>query len=382
MVEAIAPLLDDGKVKLYCVPSFDRDSWTRGDLPLEERARRHGHYEWWVLTKLVPFVQADSHTHELMAAGASFGAYHSVNFCLKRSDLFPLAIGMSGVYDVSVQGGGERGEAVYFNNPMDYVANLHGDHLDWLRRQASVAPRLRPGAVGGHDRRARLDEALRRAARREGHPARGRPVGPRRPARLALVAAPARPPSAKVRRDERPRDRPVARHRGGLAGRVRGARLAARAGRRQRAAHRAHRQRAVRPALPPALLDRHRPARVVVRPAARVAEEGLADGRRLSAEQPVHVPGDGEALGVLRADAARHPRARDVADPAQGAAAEPALPADRRALQRAVRPRGDRRPHRLPALHEAVRRRPVGRRLARRARRRSSARATTSRASG
>ena len=138
MVEAIAPFLDDGRVKLYCTPSFDRDSWTRGDLTLEERARRHGHYEWWVLTKLVPFVQADAHTHELMAAGTSFGAYHSVNFCLKRSDLFPLAIGMSGVYDVSVQGGGERGEAVYFNNPMDYVMNLHGDHLDWLRRQASV----------------------------------------------------------------------------------------------------------------------------------------------------------------------------------------------------------------------------------------------------
>ncbi len=138
MVEAIAPLLDGGQVKLYCTPSFDRDSWTRGDLPLEERARRHGHYEWWVLTKLVPFVQADSHTHELMAAGTSFGAYHAVNFCLKRSDLFPLAIGMSGVYDVAVQGGGERGEAVYFNNPMDYVANLSGDHLDWLRRQASL----------------------------------------------------------------------------------------------------------------------------------------------------------------------------------------------------------------------------------------------------
>jgi esterase/lipase superfamily enzyme len=69
MVDAIASLLDEGKVKLYCVPSFDRESWTRRDLPLEERARRHGHYEWWLLTKLVPFVQADSHTHELLAAG-------------------------------------------------------------------------------------------------------------------------------------------------------------------------------------------------------------------------------------------------------------------------------------------------------------------------
>ena len=60
MVDAIAGLIDGGRVKLYCVPSFDRESWTRGDLPLEERARRHGHYEWWVLSRLVPFVQADS----------------------------------------------------------------------------------------------------------------------------------------------------------------------------------------------------------------------------------------------------------------------------------------------------------------------------------
>ena len=43
-------------------------------------------------------------------------------------------------------------------------------------------------------------------------------------------------------------------------------------------------------------------------------------------------------------------------------AGERALPADCRALQPPVRPRGDRREDRLPALHEAVRRRPVGRR--------------------
>jgi esterase/lipase superfamily enzyme len=138
MVGALAGLLDGGKVKLYCIPSFDRESWTRGDLPREERAQRHGHYEWWVLTRLVPFVQADSHSAELIATGASFGAFHAANFCLKRADLFPVAICMSGVYDVSIQGGGERGDAVYFNNPMDYVANLAGDHLGWLSAQASL----------------------------------------------------------------------------------------------------------------------------------------------------------------------------------------------------------------------------------------------------
>lgn len=138
MIEALSELLDGGRIKLYCLPSFDEESWTRGDLALEERARRHGHYEWWLLSRLVPFVQVDSHSHELIATGCSFGAYHAVNICLKRADLVPVAVGMSGVYDVSVQGGGERGEAVYFNNPMDYVANLEGGHLAWLREQATL----------------------------------------------------------------------------------------------------------------------------------------------------------------------------------------------------------------------------------------------------
>ena len=42
----------------------------------------------------------------MLATGCSFGAYHAANFALKRADLFPLAIGMSGVYDVSVAGRG------------------------------------------------------------------------------------------------------------------------------------------------------------------------------------------------------------------------------------------------------------------------------------
>ena len=84
----------------------------------------------------MPFVQADSSTHELIATGCSFGAYHAANFCLKRADLFPLAIGLSGVYDVAVQGGGERGDAVYFSNPMDYVAHL-------ARRPSRLAARGR-----------------------------------------------------------------------------------------------------------------------------------------------------------------------------------------------------------------------------------------------
>ena len=39
---------------------------------------------------------------------------------------------------MSVVGAGERGDAVYFNNPADYVASLGGQHLDWLRGRVNL----------------------------------------------------------------------------------------------------------------------------------------------------------------------------------------------------------------------------------------------------
>jgi esterase/lipase superfamily enzyme len=139
MIGAIGGLIEAGRVKVYCVPSFDEGSWRRHDLPLEDRARLHGGYERWIMERVCPFVDDDCGGFQNVAVtGSSFGAYHAANFALKRADLFPLAICMSGVYDVSVVGWGERAEAVYFNNPMDYVQHLHGDHLEWLRSRVSL----------------------------------------------------------------------------------------------------------------------------------------------------------------------------------------------------------------------------------------------------
>ncbi|HSC01949.1 MAG TPA: alpha/beta hydrolase-fold protein [Solirubrobacteraceae bacterium] len=140
MVAALSGLLGDGRVKLYCVDSFDHESWSNRDVPLEERARRHGVYEAWILDQVVPFVRHDcGGAAEVIACGASLGAFHAANFALKRADVFPLAICMSGTYDpASWNAWGERGDAAYFNNPMDYVAHLGGEHLGWLRSRLSM----------------------------------------------------------------------------------------------------------------------------------------------------------------------------------------------------------------------------------------------------
>ena len=138
MIDAIGGPIEEGQVKVYAVDSFDSGSWYREGLSLEERARLHGRYEDWILNQVVPFVLADSDAAEIMVTGVSFGAYHAANFALRHAHVFPLAICQSGVYDVSVVAGGERGDAAYFNNPFDSLANASGDHLDWLRSRLSL----------------------------------------------------------------------------------------------------------------------------------------------------------------------------------------------------------------------------------------------------
>ena len=152
MVDAVGDLVQAGRVKLFCVDSVDADTWSDRTLPIEERAARHGIYSRWLTDVLVPAVHADtSPGAELVTTGCSLGAYHALQFSLQRADLAPLAIGLSGNYDVTTwRAWGDRGDATYFANPTDYVPNLHGEHLDWLRSRLSVLLVVGQGAWETH----------------------------------------------------------------------------------------------------------------------------------------------------------------------------------------------------------------------------------------
>jgi esterase/lipase superfamily enzyme len=164
MIHAVAGLIEQGRVKVYCVDSWDSATWHDEWLPLEERARRHGAYEDWLTGHVAPWIHADCGGPQPIAVtGVSMGAFHAANLALRRADLFPLALCLSGIYDVARIGWGERGDAVYFNNPMDYVANLHGEHLDWLRAHAHLV--LVVGRGAWEDSTGALESTRQLAAR-------------------------------------------------------------------------------------------------------------------------------------------------------------------------------------------------------------------------
>ena len=139
MIHALAPLIDEGRLKVYCVDAWDGNTWSDDSVPIEERAQRHDLYERWVHDHVVPLIHDDcSGPIGIGVTGVSMGAYHAANFALRRADRFPLAVCLSGMYDPTRVAWGEPGDAVYFHNPTAYVGNLHGDHLDWLRSQVHL----------------------------------------------------------------------------------------------------------------------------------------------------------------------------------------------------------------------------------------------------
>lgn len=135
MVEVLAPLIDGGKLKLYCPESNVSQSWTDSDGDLRWRLHQHKAYEQFILNDLVPAIRHDCRQDDLRIAttGASLGAFYAANFALKFPETFHYALCLSGRYETTHFTGGYSDTDVYFNNPLAYVANLEGEHLDRVR---------------------------------------------------------------------------------------------------------------------------------------------------------------------------------------------------------------------------------------------------------
>lgn len=135
LLEAIRPLVDAGRIKLFCLSSFDNESWSASWLPIEDRARSHHAYEDWIIWRVLPFIRDHSGGRDDVATfGTSMGAFHAVNFALRHAHLFPRALAFSGNYDPwSWRGWGDPGPEAFATNPSRFVPALAEGHLHYLR---------------------------------------------------------------------------------------------------------------------------------------------------------------------------------------------------------------------------------------------------------
>ncbi|MEM6453632.1 MAG: alpha/beta hydrolase-fold protein [Acidobacteriota bacterium] len=141
MVEALRPLIDGGRIKLYCPESNVAEAWTRRETDPRWRIQRHQRYEHFVLATLAPAIRRDCGGNmalPLAVVGASLGGFYAANFALKAPETFTYALCLSGRYEMTHFTGGFNNLDVYFNNPLAYVANLSGESLARVQQNAHL----------------------------------------------------------------------------------------------------------------------------------------------------------------------------------------------------------------------------------------------------
>lgn len=125
MFHALGEHLQNGWIQMICVDSVDAESWYAWWKHPGARAWRQIEYENYLLHEVLPLSWSKNANPFLITVGASFGAYHALNFALRHPGLVGRAIGMSGIYDISRWADGYSDDNVYFNNPVAYIANEH-----------------------------------------------------------------------------------------------------------------------------------------------------------------------------------------------------------------------------------------------------------------
>jgi esterase/lipase superfamily enzyme len=150
-IDALAPLLEAGRLKLFCADSVEGESWCNTFVSPRERSFMQAMYDAYLVLELAPFIQAHCRTPgiPITTLGASFGAYHALNSLLKHPQLFGRCLALSGAYDMSGFMDGEYDENLYFNNPVDYITGLSDPW--YLERLADCEIRLVTGQGPGED---------------------------------------------------------------------------------------------------------------------------------------------------------------------------------------------------------------------------------------
>jgi esterase/lipase superfamily enzyme len=125
MVGALAEFIDAGRIKFYTVNSINGLSFYNKSAHPFHRSYVQSVFDSYLREEVVPFIWENCQSRVAIATmGASFGAYHAANTLFKHPDIFKRCFAMSGVYDLRNFMDGMYDDNFYFNNPVDYLANL------------------------------------------------------------------------------------------------------------------------------------------------------------------------------------------------------------------------------------------------------------------
>ncbi len=129
LIAAIEWFIENGKVKVYCPDSIDRDSWYGKHLHPGTRIWNHVLYDRFIAEELIPAIQDECRVPKVAVAGCSFGGYHAANFAFRHPELVSHVMAMGAAFDIRSFLDGYYDDNVYFNNPPDYLPGSNKPEL-------------------------------------------------------------------------------------------------------------------------------------------------------------------------------------------------------------------------------------------------------------
>jgi len=140
LVGALWPLVEAGRIKIYSCDNLAGRAFAARTGSVEYRCALLDRFEEAVAREVVPAIHADCGGGEVdvIAAGASLGAFMATAVLCRYPWAFRAAVGMSGSYDLERLFGFEGTGDYYFATPMSFVPNLGGPVLDALRQRFVV----------------------------------------------------------------------------------------------------------------------------------------------------------------------------------------------------------------------------------------------------
>ena len=142
LIAALMPLIEAGRIKVYSTDSIAGKAWISKQHSAEYCSKLQNRFDALIYHEIVPAIRSDCQTPdiEIIAAGASIGAFNSLASVCRHPDVFAMAIAMSGTYDLLKLLGAGFNQEFYFCSPLHYLPDLEGPLLEKLRERLILMP--------------------------------------------------------------------------------------------------------------------------------------------------------------------------------------------------------------------------------------------------
>ena len=137
LVEALAPFLDGGRIKLYSCDNVAGRTWFSGGGSPRHCSRVQNLFDAFISDELLGAIRADCESPDIrpVVGGASIGAFNALATLCRHPNDFRSAICMSGTYDLEQH---LQGEAInldfFYSSPLHFLPQMEeGPQLESLQ---------------------------------------------------------------------------------------------------------------------------------------------------------------------------------------------------------------------------------------------------------